>query len=76
MPRVTLSRRLRTKGSLPMHASVGFRGETRTAIVYLLENVVEVYVRLRVAPVRCSGARRTVGWFRFVFVAAPAELWR
>ena len=26
--------------------------------------------------VRCSGARRTVGWFLFVFVAAPAERWR
>ncbi|CAK0776310.1 hypothetical protein CCP4SC76_6100004 [Gammaproteobacteria bacterium] len=47
-----------------MHASVGFRGETRTAIVYLLENVVEVYVQLRVAPLRSSGARRTAGWLR------------
>ncbi|CAK0776511.1 hypothetical protein CCP4SC76_6160001 [Gammaproteobacteria bacterium] len=59
-----------------MHASVGFRGETRTAIVYLLENVVEVYVRLRVAPSRSSGARRTAGWLRLLPVAAPAERWR
>ncbi|CAK0746234.1 hypothetical protein CCP3SC5AM1_1340007 [Gammaproteobacteria bacterium] len=27
-----------------MHASVGFRGETRTAVVYLIENETKVYV--------------------------------
>jgi len=54
-PRATLSRRLRTRGLLPMHAPVGFRGETRTAVVYLLENTAEVNVRLRVAPRRSSG---------------------